>query len=823
MPAKNTPVSLRILAGRQIRLLVLTGMASSLFAIAASAQTPPVQAPQPPAATQPTATPPAAATDTSSDMEEVVVTARFRSELSTDIGSSIRAIGAQQLTDLGINSVSDLAKVTPDLNLQDRGPNRNEISIRGVGRSLFQQDLSLSNANIGLYLDDVPLNMPVGSQVDVPSFDLNRVEVLRGPQGTLFGEGAEGGAIRYVSQNPNLTEYSGRAEVYSVSTQGGGTDFGARGMVNLPLAPDVLGLRIVASHEALPGYIRNTFDNRNNTNDYDANYVRGVLLWKPTDNFQARLLGDYERSNQGALDYVSDPKTATLADFSTANNYVKDNHSIGSANLKYDFDLISVESITSYYTRERDRQVWEPTYTARTAFIAQSLGVPGAPTETSIDSTRYHQFSQEVRFISNLDGPFNFVMGAFYRHFNLGQTTDRINTDYALLAPIFAAKLGVPAPANPSPYASVLSEQLGLPGRFDAPDEGFLGNEGKQASGFLEGTYKVTDDLHLIAGIRRHEETIQATEISPTWIYFSSFAAPQNFVKSTQAKVWLPKGSIEYKWTPDLLTYVTYSEGVRNGNLNGSASVAAVAQKYPSEAGNVEVFGPEYVHAIEGGIKGTALDRKLSFDLASFYNNILDIQGYGTTTLSGSAVGIVQNIGDGHSTGFETEATYRITPEVSVFAGGNYTSSVVDTIKSGLIVKVATTPGERIPFIPEFTLSGGAHVEYPTGMGDWRAFGTAQYQYVGSYSTFITAPQGSAQNPIIGQYGLANLDMGLRNDTWGLDLRIGNVFDRRAIMSVSPVQALYGSLGLKLPAGASIDDLQMTRPRTFTATLSAQF
>ena len=131
-------------------------------------------------------------------LEEIVVTARFREQSVQDIPASMVAFSGEQMAEQGIQDVRDLAKLTPSLNVQDRGPGRNELSIRGIGRSVFQQDIAVSPANIGLYLDDVPINVLQGNQLDIRSFDLNRVEVLRGPQGTLFGEGAQGLSLIHI-------------------------------------------------------------------------------------------------------------------------------------------------------------------------------------------------------------------------------------------------------------------------------------------------------------------------------------------------------------------------------------------------------------------------------------------------------------------------------------------------------------------------------------------------------------------------------------------------------------------------------------------------
>ncbi len=758
-------------------------------------------------------------------VQEVIVTSRFRKETASKLGVSIRAFDQTQLQAQGIDSVSDLAKLTPSLALQDRGPNRNEISIRGVGRGLFQQDLSLSNANVGLYYDDVPINLPIGAQLDIPSFDLERVEVLRGPQGTLFGEGAEGGALRYISATPSLTKFSGVAEGYADFTEGGAATGGVRLAAGGPLIEDKLGLRVSVNRESLGGYISNSADGTKDTNGYQATDFRGVLLWKPNSRFTARISGEYEYAHQDALNYVSDPHTATFSAFSTKNNYVNDEHYIISGNLKYDFGPIAVESISSYFNRNRSRNILEPVFTGEFSLIGGALGVPGTRETTSIDDTQYDQVSQELRIISQLHGPFNFVAGMFYRDFDLNIQQNLISPEVQAVAPVYAALLHEAAPANPSADVSVLAQQLGLNTIFGAPPYTTTTNHGQQISGFIEGTYNVTSQLRIIAGVRRHYEKITATSNPAASYFFEGLAPPNNFRASTTAEAFLPHFAIEYRPLDNLLAYASYSEGLRNGNLNASSSVAAAAIAVPADAVKIETFGPEFVHAYEAGLKGSLFHHRATYAIAGYYNEIDSIQGFGNLPLNGAVVGITENIGNGHSAGFEAELTYAVSNHLSAFLGGNYTHATVDHLSTDplVVASVSTTPGQDIPFIPKYTLSGGLQGDYPLGSTGWTAFGNLAYQYVDRYSTFFEFPEGSPEDPVRGGYGLVNMDFGVKRDRYSVDIRVNNLFDRRAIISESPIQAIFVESGLVLPAGASIDDIQITRPRTITLTVRAKF
>jgi iron complex outermembrane recepter protein len=757
------------------------------------------------------------------ELQEVVVTARFRQESTQNVGESIQAYDNQRLQDLGINSLESLAALTPGLDIQDRGPNRNEISIEGVGRSVFQQDRTLSMPNVGLYLDDVPIDIPVGAQLDVPSFDLDRVEVLRGPQGVLFGAGAEAGAVRYISRNPDLDHFDGTAEAAFTDTEGGDLGYAARAAVGIPLIKDTLAVRLVATQTGDEGYINNLADGDKHSNGYRTTTARMVVLWQPSESFKARLLANYQYAHQNALGYISDPQTASFATFSTAGNYVDDAARMISGHLTYDAGLISVESISSYFARYRDRNVFEPVYTGEFGLIGQALGAPNIYQVNTLDQTRYNQVSQEFRVLSDPTKVVSFVAGAFYRTFNLKENIDYQSQDFVAFAPLYAAALGVPVPANPSSYASGLSTQLGINSLYGSPATDILYNSGRQLSGFVEGTWHVEDNLRLIAGVRRHHETIEATSLGAGADFFDTLAPPRNFVASTSADAWLPKYSLEFNPIPNILLYATYTEGVRDGNLNASGKVALIAKEDPTQASQIETFGPEFEKSASIGLKGSAFGRRLTWEVSPYYNWIKSLQGYGTAAFDGATVGVIENIGDGHSAGIEGEIRALAAPGLSIFLSGTRIKSQVDSLFPNLVSPVTTTPGQRIPFIPNYTIAGGAQFEHAVGPSGWTGFVNGTVTYTGNYTTYIEAPDGSAQNPIIGDYAITNFRLGVRNDRWSADLGIANAFDRRAVVSLSPVQALFTSYGLRVPAGGNLDDWQMWRPRTLTLTLRANF
>lgn len=800
---------------------------------------------------------PLAQEDAEQTLEEIVVTARFREQSVQDIPASIVAFSGEQMAEQGIQDVRDLAKLTPSLNVQDRGPGRNELSIRGIGRSVFQQDLSVSPANIGLYLDDVPINVLQGNQLDVRSFDLNRVEVLRGPQGTLFGEGAQGGAIRYFTADPDLSEFGAAIELNAISIDDGDSDFGYRGMVNIPLVDGSTALRLVANHYVMPGYIDNVADGDEDFNDYESDSYRAILLSNPTDALSLRLMYQHESAEQGGFATANgDPDDLSLTGVSTRGSYIDDEHDIFSANISYDFDNYRLESITSYFDRERERRVLDAFFTNQmTAFrqlfgliVDPSLIIPEGPVNPtfSLDNSRYEQLSQEFRLVSNYDGPFNFVAGAFYREFDFQIESQTESQDFVDLLPIYLGNIAldqafnpdslfqgyVPTiPANPSPNGAVLGDQLGLNAFFGSPSINTVTNDGEQISVFFEGTYEFSERWSLIFGLRYHNEEIQLESTAAGYQGLAGIAGaappidfPGNFdeLGEVSVDVVLPKLSLQFMPSDDSLLYVLYSEGLRNGNLNAGGTNTVIAQQFGlAVAQEVSVFEEELVESYEVGFKYTGLGGALAFNSAAYFNDFQDVQAF-ITFPGPPAFGVIDNSGDAETWGMEVELAYQINDNYRIIAGGNYIDAEITELNAGSDLSLLTgiVEGQPLPFIPEYSYIIGGDAKWQIGDG-MEVFANATYTYTGEYTVFIDGEPGSRTNPKLGEFGVLDFGVGLRNDNWVVDLRVSNALDERDFNQASPTTAiLEGALGFNyLPAGVPadfMDDWQSVLPRRYT-------
>ena len=227
-----------------------------------------------------------AAAQESRALEEVIVTAQKREQNILEIPFAVSVIGEDEIKARGALDIKDLQYSIPGLSITNNLPGQDRVQIRGAS-----SDVGLGSPTVGRYLDEVSVNSDATQRaLDIPLLDIQRVEVLRGPQGTLYGAGSIGGTIRFITNSADLTETSGEIGVGFNSVDGGGEGYELNGVVNLPLIEDKLALRIVASTEKLAGWIDNTATGESDINEADRTFVRAKLQFQPNERFNASLM-----------------------------------------------------------------------------------------------------------------------------------------------------------------------------------------------------------------------------------------------------------------------------------------------------------------------------------------------------------------------------------------------------------------------------------------------------------------------------------------------------------------------------------------------------
>ncbi|MEL6370214.1 MAG: TonB-dependent receptor [Pseudomonadota bacterium] len=755
----------------------------------------------------------------------IVVTARFREESVQDLGASISAISGDDIAREGITDFDDIARRTVGLDLIDRGPNQNDPSIRGVSNGVLPtlSDNGGVSPLISQFLDEIPVAASTGSQRDYNYFDFERVEVLRGPQPTLFGEGSVGGTIRYFTKSPDLDGGTINDSIIKSGvsfTDGGGVNYSVSAASSLILVPDVLGIRGVINYRDDDGFIDNPILGQEDINTYESLSGRAVVLYEPTDQFSARLTAFIGRDDLGENNFVTPflpPATLlpaeSLQSFVPTDGFTEDDFTLISGRLTYDFGNIEATSITGFYSRNRNFTSFEPlTAAAFGAFLPAPLSV----SQEFLSDDR--NITQEFRFVSKFDGPLNFVSGFFFQDTALDLS---INSS----APEFGDFVVMPAGSD----TLIVEETL-----IDT----------RQFSGFVELTYDLTDRLRLIGGVRFVNERITSETLASQAPFGGGpFAIEPPFVALDTAGLvvasglplaetftlnrFLPRGVIEFKATDDILLYASASTGVRNGGLNpasSSFSIASAAAAVDPAAflpafAAARTFDEDDVLTFEGGVKASLFGWALTSN-SSVYFTSFD----GQQVQSASPLLFATNGPDVEIFGIEQEIFWKPNDYLSLFLSGAYTDATFT--EDALIVPAAAAfgfeadilDGSRTANTPEFSFSAGADVKYPLGDSGLSLIGNTSFQFIDErFSTVQNFPS-SLLEPLT----ILNFRLGFEHDNWSIVGYVNNLTNDLEFQSLDgnpglPVLAADGALDI-IPLLGSVN-----RPRTFGFEATVRF
>jgi len=705
-------------------------------------------------------------------LETVTVTSRFREETVQDIGESINVISSDDIDAAGLVDFGSFATRIPGLDFSNGGPNRNVPRIRGISQAVFLQDALSAQPLISSSINEIPINSPGFNQLDVLLYDMNRVEVLKGPQGTRFGEGASGGAIRYFLNQPNLNEFEANAKITIRSTNNGGMGEDVSGTASFPILKDQLALRVTGFYRQDDGFIDNTLTGEEDTNDIETVGGRASLLFTPNERFTAELFGMFEEGEIGSEYFVTQgPSAVTPGLILTSDDLVieqpepdersEDYHILG-AKLRYEFDTFALESITGVFERESVRNAFDPAFTSFLPFVGDPapLSIVGDVILSQQASTE--SFSQEVRFISDYEGPFNFVVGGFYRDLEFRNLSDRF------------------------------SDAAGLSGvTYDGSNTFVLTDETltqEQKSVFVDASFDVTDKIKLLGGVRYFQEQIdgETTDgFNAPVAAFGLLTPPAPVPADVEIESFLPRASIEYTPTDDILLYASYSKGARNGGINSPTTVGFfVSGGVPIE--DVETFDKDEVSAYEVGMKSEWQDGRLILNVAGYYNEFNDIQTFFRDPILGSAATL--NGPSAEIFGAEVDVSYAATDWLDLFAKAGYTDAefVEDNDTNpfdGLAIGADPFDilnGDRLAYTPELSYNLGAQIYWPVGAG--QVVTRVDYSHVGEFINNV-----ETQDELDG-YERLDLRLGYEADNWSLTAFVENATDDVPVLAVSGLE-----------------------------------
>jgi iron complex outermembrane receptor protein len=730
----------------------------------------------------------------SGETQEVIITAQKRISTVQNTPVSVSALSGDSLQDRGVPSLATLAQGTPGVSLKSEGPSQTEIEMRGMTSS------GGNSATVGFYLDDIPLTGPASAQnghvvIDPDLYDLNRIEILRGPQGTLFGSGSMGGTVRLITNQPNLSQFQSTAQSVLSGTDGGGFNHNENLMVNLPLISDTLALRIVGTESYTSGWIdRIVADpfplvggNPEGTvrgdvqdapiekqypssNAYQSYGARATLLWKPTENLSVTPSYFHETSTQNGISaYDSVPGTETHYQPFDIAEPLTDSLAAYSLNVNYSFPAFDVTSSTARWTRN-STQVEEASEAFNNPLEAiaynYNYGLPnpgyygptGTGPESGIEIDPSHQFTEELRLTSKGNGRLSWVTGLYYSDFYSLWIFDGTTPNY-----LAYMDLGTLAPATTLHW-------------FDAYSPTTL----KQYAAFGDATYALTDELKVDVGARVNHYDYRFSSCISGWGSANGAATPScSGLIPLSSTSFNPKFNLAYTFSPDLMAYATVASGFRPGGGNaaypttGSAWGSAFQQQNYTSGKWPATYEPDHVLSYELGEKARLLDRRLTVNASIYYEDwrhvqleaypndwALNING-NYVSIYGADIDVLADLG----AGFQLE----------VAAG--YLSEWLDGGPHWVI-----TPIHKMPEVaPE---SGTAALSYSKALsGSYTFTARLENSYTGPrYSIFFSNPyEFTGTYRQLPGYDLINIRAGVEfRNSWTATLFVNNVTNKHA-------------------------------------------
>ncbi len=569
-------------------------------AAAQSAQAP--AAPQ--AAVAAEAAPTAAASQAGTTLGEIVVTATKREQSSRKIPATVNVLKGKDLEDIGARDMQDFLKYVPGVTLQEGDTNNNRtISIRGIGPQPG------ANTTVGSLIDDVPMGDPYSSYLvpDLDPFDLHDLEILKGPQGTLFGASALNGAIRYVLNKPLLGQWEakGFADWLKIQGNGSGPTFG--GAVNLPVG-DTLAFRAVDVVQSVPGLYDDVNVNGKNIKDADSGYKRMhrfLGTWQPFERFSVNAFYLQQQNHRNDLSIANNFDGQFVRTDTPGPSTSTQHFSVANLDLRYNFDFASLISETSRTTKLQNIDY-------DTSALIEALATQGVETIRTYSNISSTSVSQELRLVSAPgDGPWVWLFGAYTNRYKAELIDNIYVANTAVLAGIVDA-LHLP----PGILSGITPNGQGISVEYITYDP----LEARESSLFGELTRKLwNNNVQLTLGGRYYHETLLSNVgvagLLAQYAQVIGYTGP----KTARSTGFNPKASLTWQATPDILWYTTAAHGFQFGGLNAPAPI-------PTDNTFPQIYRPSTIWSYETGWRIDGLHKKLQFDVTAFLLNWKDMQ-----------------------------------------------------------------------------------------------------------------------------------------------------------------------------------------------------
>ncbi|WP_317928449.1 TonB-dependent receptor [Halioxenophilus sp. WMMB6] len=548
----------------------------------------------------------------SSMVEEVVVTAQKREQSTVDVPMSITAMGAGELESKGIQDVMDLSFAVPGLMIREEGPGRQSMYMRGIGNN------NGSGILTSVYLDEAPINTGSGAlgasnMLNISTADLERVEVLRGPQGTLYGAGAVSGTVRYIAKDPQLDRFTASGDVALEYTHEGAPSQALTMILNTPVVEETLGFRIVGSFDKQGGWIDmpDSPSSSEDVNNQDISDIRAKMLWLPTDALSIKATAMVRRNHSDVGTSISDEDYNWYPGFDTSKGVPYDEASeLFNATITYDFSSIQFLTSTTYLNQDSESQyMFKDIGGGATLFDGYEF--------LSERENNVENITQEFRLVDTADN-YTWTLGTYYSDSKQGRSSvgDVLWSGFT--------------------YIEVTHNE----------------QSSKSWAVFADGSYRFTDGLELGVGVRQFSDDRYQENV------LSGVNDSDTFTKTT----WRVYGT--YGVTDNVNMYSSIGTGFRSGGFNLEIAGAAP-------------YGPESLLSYELGTKGTLFAGRVKYDIALFYSEYQDMLQRSLQVIDNVFRGVTSNIGDAEVEGVDFSFDWLATENLTLSASGSFSNGEI--------------------------------------------------------------------------------------------------------------------------------------------------
>jgi iron complex outermembrane receptor protein len=760
---------------------------------------------------------------------EVTVTAMKRESTISQAPVSVAAPTGEELRDRGAESIEDVAANVAGFSVQNLGPGQSTVAIRGVSSGQIARDQPGVKEQVGAYLDESPISLSLFTP-DIDLFDMNRVEVLRGPQGTLFGSGSEGGTVRYISNQPQLGATSVFGELGGSSIDKGGFGGSFKAGFNVPVG-DKAALRVATYYNRLAGWVEavgpvgsdkpGEFSHHDNVNSGDRMGVRVALALAPSENFTITPRFIYQKvamegwNRVDEFNILANPYTTTRPAVTLGGNkqFIQvpepftDKFQLGDLTMKYDLGKIQLTSVTSASNRSilvvRDATALTGSVTGGSLGLPENIYSLDSPL---YDSTHASGWTQELRASGGTaKDRFQWVAGFFYadsrRTYEQRDIAKGFDDLCALeCPPVFNTGGGFPIIPSQGVYA---------------PKDNMYWSDirykDRQYAFFGEGTFNVTDRFSVTAGLRYYNFKQDKDLVFDG--LFAPFGLPAPPIASVELGRSLssdgvaPRFIASYKVSDSTTINAQASKGFRLGGLNDPLLLPLCNPQDAVAFGGDEFkkWDDETAWNYEVGAKMRFLGGRASINASAFYVDVKNLQV--VVTVGSCSSRIIVDVPKARSIGGELEIALAPTDNFDFSISGSFDDGTVRSTFPGTEDQIQFTgirEGNRLPGVPKFHMAAAATYRQPIGP-DYQGYASATYQHVGSRYTQLSDTESNGvqslttfgntgiggpftqasytYDPLLPAYDIVNARLGVRHGYWDIAFFVNNITNEKALLA----------------------------------------